>query len=103
MIISNGYENYKTMKQYAVLHCYNQQRVLCLCEICYYLKSVYSFYNHENICIRYKTKGTPRNPFEVMPVKCPYFSLDRNIEAILEKECCDIKFTENDLTSDNGQ
>lgn len=102
MIISNWYENYKTMKQYAVLHCYNQQKVLCLCEICYYLRSVDSFYNHENICIRYKTKGTPRNPLEIMPIKCPYFSLDRNIEAILEKECRDIKFIENYLTSDNG-
>ena len=38
MIISNGYGNYKAMKQYAVLHCYNQQKVLCLCEICYYLR-----------------------------------------------------------------
>ena len=37
-----------------------------------------------------------------MPIKCPYFSLNRSIEAILEKECRDMKFTENDLTSNNG-
>lgn len=30
MIISNGYGNYKAMKQYAVLHCYYQQKVLCV-------------------------------------------------------------------------
>ena len=98
MIISNGYGNYKAMKQYVVLHCYNQQRVLCLCEICYFLKSVDSFYNHEIICIRYKTKGTPRNPLEVMPVKCPFFSLDRNLATALVKEFHDLKFVEKDFT-----
>lgn len=98
MVIFNGNGNYKAMKQYAVLHCYNQQKVLCLCEICYYLKSVDSFYNHENICIRYKTKGTPRNPLEAMPIKCPYFSLNRNLETTLIKEFYDLKFIEKDLT-----
>ena len=99
MIISNGYGNYKAMKQYAVLHCYNQQKALCLCEICYYLRSVDSFYNHENICIRYKAKGTPRNPLEVMPVKCPYFSLDRNLATVLVKEFHDLEFVEKELPS----
>lgn len=96
MVILHGYGDYK-MKQYAVLHCYSQQRVLCLCEICYYLRSVDGFYNHENICIRYKTKGTPRNPLEVMPIKCPYFSLDRNLETSLLKEFQDLTFTEKNL------
>ena len=97
MIIPNDNENYKAIKQYAVLHCYNLQKVLCLCEICYYLRSVNGFYNHENICIRYK-KGTPRNPLETMPIKCPYFSLDRNLATALVKEFHDLKFVEKDFT-----
>ena len=85
MFISENIENYKMMRQYAVLRCFKNQKELCLCEICYFLRSVDSLGCHEEICIRYKTKGTPRNPLETMPVKCPYFSLDKNIEAILEK------------------
>ncbi len=97
MIISNGYENYKATKQYAILHCYNLNKVLCLCEICYYLRSVDSFLSSENICIRYKTKGTPRNPLETMPIKCPYFSLDKSLETTLVKECHYLEFTEKDF------
>lgn len=89
------------MKQYAVLRCYNHQKILCLCEICYYLRSVDGFYNYENICIRYKTKGTPRNPLETMPIKCPYFSLDRSIEVILKNACHGLEFIEKDLTNNN--
>lgn len=99
MIISQNTRNYKMIEQYAILHCYKKQKVLCLCEICYYLKEVNSFCYHEKICIRYKTKGTPRNPLETMPVKCPYFSLDRNIGTTLEIECHDLKIIENDLTN----
>ena len=98
MIISNDYEDYKIIKQYAVLHCYNQHKVLCLCEICFYLRAVNGFYNHKNICIRYKTKGTPKNPLETMPIKCPYFSLDKNLETTLANEFRDLKFIEKDLT-----
>lgn len=99
MIIFQEAGNDRAMKQYAVFHCYNKQKVLCLCEICYYLKNVNGFINHETICKRYKTKRTPRNPLESMPVKCPYFSLDRNIKATLEKECHGLEFIENDLTN----
>ena len=99
IFISENIENYKMMRQYAVLRCFKNQKELCLCEICYFLRSVDSLGCHEKICIRYKTKGTPRNPLETMPVKCLYFSLDKNIEAILEKECSSLKFIERDLTN----
>lgn len=99
MIIFQEAGSYKMMKQYAVFHCYNKQKVLCLCEICYYLKNVNGFIYHETICKRYKTKGTPRNPLEIMPVKCPYFSLDRNIKSTFENECHGLEFIENDLTN----
>lgn len=97
MIIPSSIENYKLIKQYAILHCYNKGKVLCLCEICYYLRSVDGFLNTEKICIRYKTKGTPRNPLNTMPIKCSFFSLDRKIKATLDK-CCDLKFIENELS-----
>lgn len=98
MIITQGTGNHKAMRQYAVLRCYNKQKVLCLCEICYHLRGVGILINHENICIRYKTKGTPRNPLKIMPIKCSYFSLDRNIETILEQERHSWEFIEKDLT-----
>lgn len=97
MVISKDTGNHKAMRQYAVLHCYNNQKVLCLCEICYFLKNTNGFYNHETICTRYKTKGTPRNPFETMPIKCPYFSLDRNLVITLQKECQSLEFIEKEL------
>lgn len=100
IIISKGTENYKVMRQYAVLRCYNKKKVLCLCEICYYLREVNGIC-HENICIRYKRKGTPRNPLETMHTGCQYFRLDRNIETTLEKECYGLEFIEKDLTENN--
>lgn len=101
MIISNDNGNHKAMRQYAILHCYKKQKTLCLCEICYFLKNIDSFYSHDSICIRYKTKGTPRNPLGIMPIKCPHFSLDRNLEAMLERDCQGIEFVENELANDN--
>ncbi|WP_289754671.1 competence protein CoiA family protein [uncultured Duncaniella sp.] len=97
MVISQDTGSYKAKRQYAVLRCYNNQKVLCLCEICYYLRHVEGILNHENICIRYKTKGTPRNPLETMPIKCPFFSLDRNLGNTLEKEFYDLEFIEKGL------
>lgn len=97
MVISKGIGTHKAIRQYAILHCYNNQKVLCLCEICYFLKRRTNFFNQEEICIRYKTKGTPRNPLETMPVKCPYFSLDRNLRATLEKVCHNLCFIEEEL------
>lgn len=97
MIIFKDTGKHKAIKQYAILRCYNSQKVLCLCEICYYLKHVDGLYNQEDICIRYKTKGTPRNPLETKPIKCPYFSLDRSLGHYLDKECQDLGFIENEL------
>lgn len=98
MVISNDTESYYTMRQYAILHCYNHQKVLCLCEICSYFRRPYDILNYERICIRYKTKGTPRYPLRTMPINCPFFSLDKNLVTSLEKEYSDMKFIEKDLT-----
>lgn len=99
IIIPQDTGNYKEMKQYAILHCYNKQKVLCLCEICLYLKSVDRSIKQKKICIRYKTKKTPKNPLETMPIKCPYFNLNKSIKDIIEKEYRNLKFIENDLTN----
>lgn len=101
MIISKSNGNYKAMIQYAVLYCYKKQKTLCLCEICYYLRAIDNFLNHENICIRYKTKGTPRSPLKTKPIKCLYFSLNRDLETRLEQNCDGIEFVEKELSSDN--
>lgn len=90
----------KSLKQYAILHCYNRQKVLCLCEICYYFRNLGDIHNNKNICIRYKTKGTPKNPLNTWPVKCQYFNLDRRLETRLKNEYQNLEFIEKDL-SDN--
>ena len=97
MIIPPNVKSNKAMKLYAILHCYKKRKELCLCEICYYLRE--NFYNQECICIRHRTKGTPRNPLETMPTRCPYFSLNRNLETQLEKEFHDLEFIERELTN----
>ncbi len=96
MVILNNVGNFKSIKQYAVLNCHKRQRVICLCEICHYLKFNDDFIYGENICIRYKTKGTPRNPLKTMPIKCPYFRLDKKLEISLLNEFHNLKFKEND-------
>lgn len=73
------------IRQYAVLQCFNKHKKVCLCEICSYLKPVNSIYYHENICIRYKTKGTPKYPLATMQCNCPYFKLDKNLLSELQR------------------
>lgn len=94
MIIPHGMENYITMKKYAILHCYKNQKILGLCEICYYLKK--SCYGY--ICAKNESKRTSSNLLERMPVKCMYFSLNRRLEVDLQKEYYGMKFIERDLT-----
>lgn len=96
MIFPNHTRNHQAIRQYAILRCYNNQKVLCLCEICRYLKN--TIYD-ESICIRYKTKGTPRTPLATMPIKCPYFNLDKNLETELKQEALSWDFIEKDLTN----
>ena len=43
-------------------------------------------------------KDLTGNWIEVMPVKCPFFSLDRNLATALVKEFHDLKFVEKDFT-----
>lgn len=78
-------EYIQKIRQYAVLQCFNKHKELCLCEICSYLKPVNSFYYHENICIRYKTKGTPKYPLATMQCNCPFFKLDKNLISELQR------------------
>lgn len=94
MIIPHGIENYRKMKKYAILHCYKNQKILRLCEICYYLKT--SCYGY--ICAKNELKRTSSNLLERMPVKCMYFSLNRRLEVDLQKEYYGMKFIERDLT-----
>lgn len=97
MIILQNTGNPAMIRQFAVLRCYNLKKELCLCEICCYLRTVDGFLNHENICIRYKTKGTPRNPLKTMPIKCPYFRFNRNVGTTLATMCNNLEFIERDL------
>lgn len=79
-----------------MLHCYKRQKMLCLCEICFYLKEVYD--EGIYICKRYKKRGTPKYPLETMPTKCECFGLDKYLANYLEKECHVFSFIEKDLT-----
>lgn len=69
----------KDAKLYSIYKCYEQKRKICLCEICWFLAK----YNmSKEICKRYKTKGTPHFPLDVMPIDCPYFKIDKEIESM---------------------
>lgn len=99
MIIPNHHGDSKSMRQYAILHCYKKQKILCLCEICFYLRNCGGILNNDYICIRYKTKGTPRNPLKTRPIECQHFDLDRRLETDLEKEYQNLDFYEKDLSA----
>ena len=67
--------------RYCLLKCYKQKRNACYCEICAFKRNISSYYvGYVEICIRYKTKGTPHYPLDEKPINCKYFRLDENIE-----------------------
>ena len=70
-------------KLYSLIRCYEQKRKVCFCEICWFIAKTNDFYGiSETICKRYKTKGTPHYPLDEMPIDCPYFKINKEIENI---------------------
>jgi hypothetical protein len=73
--------DFEEAMRYCLLKCYKQKRNACYCEICAYKRNISNYYvGYVEICIRYKTKGTPHYPLEEKPINCKYFRLDENIE-----------------------
>lgn len=93
-VFDNSVEEKNEVKIYSLLKCYDQKLKACYCEICFFLGSVKSHFGMKKICKRYKTKGTPQFPLEVMPIGCPYFSIDNNIEKNIKLTCQNIKMIE---------
>ena len=81
-IFVEGVQNIHDAKWYSLLKCREQKRKVCLCEICWFLAKINGLYMTETICKRYKTKGTPHYPLESMPVNCPFFCVDKEIESM---------------------
>ena len=93
-IFIDGVKNNQDVKLYSLLKCYKQKRKVCLCEICWF-HAINSFYGmSETICKRYKTKGTPHYPLEVMPIECPYFIIDKEIENMEKNNFGNVKVEE---------
>lgn len=93
-IFIDGVKNNQDAKLYSLLKCYKQKRKVCLCEICWF-HAINSFYGmSETICKRYKTKGTPHYPLEVMPIECPYFIIDKEIENMEKNNFGNVKVEE---------
>lgn len=80
IIFISDIENKHYAIKLAVYKCYQAKKKICLCEICLFMKL--SYYSSDRICTRYKTKGTPRIPLESMPINCPFFMLDRNVDIL---------------------
>ena len=91
----DGIQNKADAKLYSLMQCYIQKRKVCFCEICWFIAKTNGFYDiSETICKRYKTKGTPHYPLEVMPMDCPYFRLDKEIVSMAKLNYNNIKAEE---------
>ena len=94
-IFIDGIQNKADAKLYSLMQCYIQKRKVCFCEICWFIAKTNGFYDiSETICKRYKTKGTPHYPLEVMPMDCPYFRLDKEIVSMAKLNYNNIKAEE---------
>lgn len=81
----HGIDNYDDARWYSLLKCYEQKRKACYCEICWFHAKPHSMYGPaKTICKRYKTKGTPHFPLDSMPIDCPYFRIDKEIESMIK-------------------
>ena len=90
-----GIQCFDDAKWYSLMKCHKEKRKVCLCEICFFCAKTHSFYGmSETICKRYKTKGTPHYPLESMPVDCPHFSIDKDLESMAELNYGNIKVIE---------
>ena len=94
-IFIDGVQSKDDAKLYSLMKCYEQKRKVCFCEICWFIAKTNGFYSlSEIICKRYKTKGTPHYPLEVMPINCPYFRIDKEIEHMVKLNYDDVKVEE---------
>ena len=94
-IFIDGVQSKDDAKLYSLMKCYEQKRKVCFCEICWFVAKTNGFYGlSETICKRYKTKGTPHFPLEVMPINCPYFRIDKEIEHKVKLNYDNVKVEE---------
>lgn len=67
---------------YSLYKCLEENRKACFCEICWFLAKIENgFGMTETICKRYKTRGTPHHPLESMPLNCPHFAVNKELEG----------------------
>lgn len=100
LIFKEDLNDFIEAKAYALYKCYKANRKCCFCELCFFIERVDNFGLSDVICKRYKTKGTPHYPLQVMPTNCPHFSLNQSLVSRLEKEYSDIKIIEKN--KENG-
>lgn len=85
-------------KLYSLMRCYEQKHKVCLCEICQFLDKITNFNNRpQTICKRYKTTGTPHYPLTEMPIDCPYFKIDKEIEKMVKLNYNNVKVIEKNI------
>lgn len=96
-IFVDGIYNKYDAKWYSLLKCHEQKRNACYCELCWFLKENDFYGMSERICTRYKTKGTPHYPLQTMPIDCPYFSIDKEIESMAKINYGNVKMIEKEF------
>ena len=87
-------ESIESIRKFSLLSCYERTLIGCYCEICAYLKHNPGY---PPICIRYKTKGTPRNPLDSKPCQCKAFGLNIELAEKLRNQYKDITLIEPNL------
>lgn len=92
--VYQGRESLESIRQFSLLSCYEKGHIGCYCEICAYIRRNPGY---PPLCIRYKTKGTPRNPLDSKPCQCKAFDLDLKLERKLKLQYKDIKLVEPTL------
>ena len=81
-------------------HCYKKRIKACFCSLCFFSTESMS----GTVCKLYKSKGTPHYPLEKGIVDCAHFSINRQIENILNSEIqqtpiVELPWEENQQTS----
>ena len=82
------------LRLYSLLNCYEHKLTGCYCEICNYLRRNPGY---SPICIRYKTKNTPRNPLDSKPCNCAAFGLNLILAEELRDACNNVTLEEPNL------
>ena len=102
-IFIEGVDDKYDAELYSLLRCYEEKRKVCFCEICCFITRIQFYGKSETICKRYKTKGTPHYPLEVMPVNCPHFIIDKKVENVAKSNYNDVKVVEKTYQSGNSE